>query len=748
MLLTAPNNWKPQAQEYLITGEYSQAASLYEQAIEVEPEVRSHYWHLGLIFLLQEQEAEAQMTWLMAMSEVDESETDIATAELVTVLETEANRREKLEDYEIAWAICQHIREIDPVNFSNILQIVKLSSHLGILAEEEATFKQILQLFNSNNSIDFSPERLLPLLETLLTNNPLESQTYLLAKKCVSFVRNADKYAQALKKILVGYTTQFKKIKLPPKTTIKFTKLCLLIDPNNLHLLSQLSQLYYTVYDYLEGAKVAQKYLDKAQIKEEEITGRYLIIRCLMRAGGHWQEAEQLYQQLETDLEQLIESKSDLHELHMVPLINTVVFANYFRDKPKKNHQFRNRVAKYCQTSLHNYYQQENKPLPTPKSNFSTKNITRPLRIGYVSSCLRRHSVGWLTRWLFKYHNRQRFETYAYFVERTYDTVQEFIVENASHTKDLSNTETFWHAAQLIAEDDLDILIELDSVTSIGTMGIMALKPAPVQVTWLGSDASGLPTVDYFIADDYVLPESAQEYYGAKIWRLPNSYIAVDGFEVDVPSLKREDLGIEDDAVIYMSAQVGYKRHPEMARLQMQIIKSVPNSYFLIKGLSDQKSIQNFFLEIAEQEGVDCRRLKFLGGVPAEATHRANFGIADVILDTYPYNGATTTLETLWMGIPLVTKVGEQFSARNSYTMMINAGITEGIAENNQEYLEWGIRLGKDAQLRQEISWKLKQSRKTAPLWNAKKFTQEMEKAYEKMWLKYLIQVQQQLVLR
>jgi predicted O-linked N-acetylglucosamine transferase (SPINDLY family) len=212
----------------------------------------------------------------------------------------------------------------------------------------------------------------------------------------------------------------------------------------------------------------------------------------------------------------------------------------------------------------------------------------------------------------------------------------------------------------------------------------------------------------------------------------------VDGFEVGAPSLRREDLDIESDAVVYLSTQRGYKRHLDTARLQMKIIKEVPNSYFLIKGDADEKSIKNLFTKIAEEIGVDSDRLRFLPTVPIEAIHRANLGIADVVLDTYPYNGATTTLETLWMCVPLVTRVGEQFAARNSYTMMMNAGITEGIAWTDEEYVEWGIRLGKDAALRQEISWKLRQSRQTSPLWNGKQFTREMEKAYEQMWASYV----------
>ena len=120
-----------------------------------------------------------------------------------------------------------------------------------------------------------------------------------------------------------------------------------------------------------------------------------------------------------------------------------------------------------------------------------------------------------------------------------------------------------------------------------------------------------------------------------------------------------------------------------------------------------------------------------------EAEHRANLDIADVVLDTYPYNRATTTMETLWM---CVTKAGQQFATRNSYTMMMNAGITEGIAWNDQEYIDWGIRLGTEENLRKQVFWKLKESRKTSPLCNAKQFTRDMENAYKQMLEIYLLQ--------
>ncbi|HAG85425.1 MAG TPA: O-linked N-acetylglucosamine transferase, SPINDLY family protein, partial [Cyanobacteria bacterium UBA12227] len=372
--------------------------------------------------------------------------------------------------------------------------------------------------------------------------------------------------------------------------------------------------------------------------------------------------------------------------------------------------------------------------LPNQRIN----DTTRPLKIGYVSWCLREHSVGWLARWIFKYQDHARFKSHIYFVNypKTEDSLQSWYTKQVC--KAYACQTDFVDIADKIYQDEIDILVDLDSSTMDVTCGVMALKPAPIQVTWLGWDASGLPAIDYFIADPYVLPDSAQEYYSQKIWRLPQTYIAVDGFEIDVPTLRRDQLDIPSHAVVYLSAQSGFKRHPDTVRLQMKIIKEVPNSYFLIKGLSDLEVVKNFFNQIAEEEGVNLDRLRFLPLVESEEIHRANLSIADIVLDTYPYNGATTTLETLWMCIPLVTRVGQQFAARNSYTMMMNVGVTEGIAWTDEEYIEWGVRLGNDEALRQQITWKLRQSRQTSPLWNAKQFTREMEKAYEQMWQRYI----------
>lgn len=209
------------------------------------------------------------------------------------------------------------------------------------------------------------------------------------------------------------------------------------------------------------------------------------------------------------------------------------------------------------------------------------------------------------------------------------------------------------------------------------------------------------------------------------------------GLNWGVPTRRRDRLGIPGDAVIYLTAQAGFKRNRVMARLQLQIIQQVPNSYLLIKGIGEEETLQQSFLELAAAEGVKPEQLRFLPIDATEYVHRANWNIADVVLDTYPYNGATTTLETLWVGIPLVTRVGQQFAARNSYAFLKNVGVEEGIAWTDQEYVDWGVRFGTDLGLRQRVKLKLRAARQTSPLWNAKQFTQDLEQAFEQMWSRF-----------
>lgn len=725
-----------QADQYLINQDYITAINLYETAIAKQPEVKSHYWYLGLMLLLQGQEAEAHTTWLLGMVEGEPEQVEQWTVELIQVLEAEAQRRTELEDYSVVWLIRQHMREIMPQNINNLLSLIQVSIHQERFTGDELREWEVIELIEQTQSILYIEQNLLlTTLREVLDYDPLHPASLDFVEASLAHVQDVECFLE----IVLITSSRLAYWKNRPDLAARLAELYLRLDGKNVEILRHLAVFYQNNHQYQQGIETAKLCYSLLEELPDKVYASLCMLRCLMAASGITQEVFQIFEHHKSLLLSLIkEDSSNLSGIRVSRLINSYYFAPYLMDRAKENRTIQNHIASLCQANLKNYQQI---PSKTEKNILKIKSQVlskkKQLKIGYLCACFKEHSVGWLARWLFNYHNRERFYIMGYFPnhDRGSSPLQEWYM---NHVAQSYYTIDPFKMADQIAEDEIDILIDLDSLTLDVSCEIVALKPAPVQVTWLGWDASGIPAVDYFIADPYVLPDYAQDYYTEKIWRLPQTYIAVDGFEVCVPTLRRDNLNIPNDAVIYYSGQRGYKRHPDTARLQMKILKEVPNSYFLIKGIADEEAIKRFFTQLAEEEVVDAKRLRFLPRDKSEAIHRANLGIADVVLDTYPYNGATTTMETLWMGIPMVTRVGEQFAARNSYTMMINAGITEGIAWSDEEYVEWGIRLGKDEQLRQDISWRLRQGRQTAPLWNGKQFTLEMEKAYQQMWEIYL----------
>lgn len=737
-ILIYKNNWLQQIEKYLLNHEYEQAAKLCQEAIEVEPNNKQYCWYLGLMFLLQEQSAEAQTTWFMAMLEGEPEELELWNVELIEVLQTEAQKFKDLENYAAAWIIRTQIKELCPTDIDNLLHLVLSAIKLDNNSEEGFNILlELIELLRLKQEIP-TFELLMQMLQALLDYAPLHSSTLEVVEVCLPFVKNNDDSYVFLSVLLpamvkIGHTLW------QGETAAKYAELYLKLDPENTEVLRHLAAFYQNATNYQQGIETAKRRLGLVKETPDLIASNLLLIRGLMSAGGYWQDALTAFTQHESLILKLIEEQpKNLSSVKISQLLNSYYFAPYFRDKPRYDRLIQNQLVKLCQANTQIYAQNDIERCRKRHQERKSQGVTnKKLKVGYLSHCLRNHSVGWLARWLFQHHDRNKFEIHGYFINSKHlsePLYQWYLgqVDKANHGN-YSN-----EIVEQIYNDDIDILIDLDSITLDVTCEVLCVKPAPLQVSWLGWDASGIPTVDYFIADPYVLPENAQEYYSEKIWRLPQTYVAVEGFEIGVPNLRRDTLDIPSDAVIYLSAQKSYKRNADTVRLQMRIIKEVPNSYFLIKGAAEEESLKNFFYQIAEEEGVDTSQLRFIPDVSLESIHRANLGIADIVLDTFPYNGATTTLETLWMGIPIVTKVGEQFAARNSYTMMMNAGITEGIAWTDEEYIEWGVRLGKDVTLRQEISWKLRQSRQTAPLWNAKQFTHEMEKAYEQMWQRYI----------
>ena len=717
--------WHSEITQLLEKKNYSEIITFYENKIEKEPENITLYWYLGLAYLLSGQEAEAGSTWLIIFSQGQEEDLDIWTEELTTILEAEAERQFSLNDLNLSWLIRQQIFELAPNQVNNLLHLVNLEIALNRYQITSLKERHLIDLLEQSepDSVDLNLLR-----ETLI--NALKFPCH----ESVDLARAALAYApnkQPIITLINDLANHIAYDKGYPIYAVDLNELFFQYEPDNF--LHYKDRFYY----YVKGGKTdeALEVIKKLKPMSDTVllkvfTNHLLLHVLIIRAD--WPRVMSLAQ----EHKELIKSLTREKPLVIPNFLTTdFIIVNYnllyIEDNPAENRPLINEISRLFQNCCQ-------KRIADP--NLLIQTVPQPhkrLRVGYIAHTLRRHSVGWLSRWLFHYHDREKFEIYIYLLNQS--------EEEFTKTWFASKVDKIYYfyrdtlaLAKQIKADEIDILVDLDSLTFNLTCQVMSYKLAPVQLTWLGLDASGIPAIDYYIADPYVLPENAQDYYREKIWRLPQTYLGIDGFEVGVPTLRRENLDIPPEGVIYLNIQNAVKRHPHTLDLQMQIIKAVPNSYFLTKGSGEPEIIKQVFTEAALRHDVSPERLRFLPKTPDEETHRANLAIADVVLDTYPYNGATTTLEVLWMGIPIVTRVGEQFAARNSYAFMTQVGLTEGVAWSDQEYIEWGIKLGTDPQLRQQIREKLYQSRQTSPLWNGKKFTQDLEQAYQQMWQKYL----------
>ncbi|TRU98490.1 MAG: O-linked N-acetylglucosamine transferase, SPINDLY family protein, partial [Microcystis wesenbergii Mw_QC_S_20081001_S30D] len=661
-------SWHSQVEPAIIQGDFWQVSQFYQELIEKEPLEISHYWYLGLAYLLEAREEEAQTIWLFVLSQGDEQEVTAWTADLVNILDGEARRQLDLGNLETSWLIRGHIREISPNNIDNLLRFILLAIDLNYFEQEQLQSWLFVDVLKTNNCHNLDLSLLAEVFGKFLDYQIPETVPYLEA----IFQSNCQR--PTFIKVVEAKVNSLAMNNKP--LAIDIINTCLAVEPGQIYLLAELYQCYFDNRDFPAAIQVANQLKTSCQGLPSQAVADYIALYVKL-FSGNWID-------IKTDIEEYTESlqksiaNRECPRFLDKPSLTILSALVYLEDKPQKNRYINNCIGQLFQeyvrnNSNYNYYQKS-----------TIKDTNKVLKIGYIAHTLYNHSIGLISRWLMKYHDYNKFHVSLYLVSQKEDIITENDFKNKVNAcYNLQKNPLL--IAEKISQDNIDILVDLDSITDNTTCQVMALKPAPIQVTWLGFDASGIPAIDYYLADNYVLPADAQEYYREKIWRLPNSYISVDGVEVAYPSLRRNDLGIPEDAINYLTVQTGVKRNPETIRLQLQVLKAVPNSYLSIQGLSDAKSVEKLFFKVAEEEGINYERLKILPLYPT-GIYRANLRIADVVLDTYPFTGGMTTLDVLWMGIPLVTKVGQQWSSRNSYTLMVNAGISEGIAWSDEEY--------------------------------------------------------------
>ena len=362
----------------------------------------------------------------------------------------------------------------------------------------------------------------------------------------------------------------------------------------------------------------------------------------------------------------------------------------------------------------------------------------KKLKIGYLSSDLCNHAIGYLMMDVFKHHDRSRYDIVAYNIgERTNDGLQQKImgtIERWVDVKPLPDKQ----AAKQIVEDEIDILLDINGHTNFQRTRLLAMKPAPIIANWLGFPGSiGSDFHDYIIADDFIIPPTHEHYYSEKVLRLP--CYQPNGALIDIPQPKksRTELGLPEQGFVFCCFNGAIKITPEVFSRWMTIMKAVPDSVLWLRGGgSDDAPIH--LRQAAERQGVSGKRLVILP-FQANTEYLACHRYADLFLDTFPYGAHTTASDSLRMGVPIVTLPGDGFPSRVCGSLSRAAGIPEMICRSPREYVEKAIHLATHPEALRAVRDKLATTLPTSTLFDSANLVKHLESLFEQMWTDYCI---------
>ena len=365
-----------------------------------------------------------------------------------------------------------------------------------------------------------------------------------------------------------------------------------------------------------------------------------------------------------------------------------------------------------------------------PRDYPSAPDPERRLRIGYISPDFRDHVVGRNVLPVLERHDRAQFEVFLYANGLKSDALSRRFERAASVWRNITGSSDE-AVAELIRADQIDVLIELSLHMAGNRLLVLARKSAPVQVTWAGyPGTTGLEAIDYRLTDPYLDPPgSSDEYYSEKSIRLPHSFWCFDPL---TPCPPVEPLPALSAGHITFGSLNNYcKVNPGVLELWAKVLGAVKDSHLLL--LSKQGAHRQHALEVFQQHGVAADRIEWF--TPAareqylEAYHRIDLG-----LDTFPYNGHTTSLESFWMGVPVITLVGTTVVGRAGLSQAMNLGLPELVARTAEEYLKLAADFAADLPRLAELRQSLRSRMEASPLMDAAGFTRDLEAGYRAMW--------------
>jgi protein O-GlcNAc transferase len=358
----------------------------------------------------------------------------------------------------------------------------------------------------------------------------------------------------------------------------------------------------------------------------------------------------------------------------------------------------------------------------------------RRIRVAYLSADFCNHPVSILMAGVFESHDRNRFETMAISTgaddgsDMRARLIQSF--DRFIDVREKSDAEI----AGLLHGMQTDILIDLTGLTASARPGILAFRPAPVQVNYLGYAGSmGASYVDYVLADRFVIPDEQRSLYAESVVYLPECYMPQD-FRRRIAERRpsRVQLGLPEKGFVFASFNNSYKFSPEMFDIWMRLLRTVEGSVLWLPAVNP--AAQRNLIREAQERSVGPERIVFAPRMPAAEDHLARLSAADLFLDTFPYNAHTTASDALWAGLPVLTYKGESFASSVAASLLHACGLPELVTESLAAYAQEALDLARDTHALSRVKAKLTGNRDLCALFDTARFTRHLERAYVTMW--------------
>jgi protein O-GlcNAc transferase len=365
--------------------------------------------------------------------------------------------------------------------------------------------------------------------------------------------------------------------------------------------------------------------------------------------------------------------------------------------------------------------------VPAPRMQVRGK-----LRVGYLSADLHEHATAHLMAEMFERHDRERFDTFAFSHGPNDGSAMRKRLEAAFTGFFDVARESDTAVADRIRAAGIDVLVDLKGHTQDNRIAILAGRPAPMQVHYIGYPGTlGCDFIDYLIADEVVVPPGQQALYAEKLVYLRGSYQVNDSTRVvDPHTPSRADCKLPQDGFVFCCFNNSYKITPAVFDVWMRLLHAVPGAVLWL--LADNRAARDNLWREAESRGIARERLVFAPRAKL-AQHLARHRLADLFLDTLPYNAHTTASDALWTGLPVLTCAGRGFAARVAASLLHAVGLPELITQSLDEYERLALRLATDAAALADIRAKLARNLPTAPLFDAARTTRQIEAAYLEM---------------